>query len=228
MNDITENINETPTCAICLEQLTIPSPNICITECNHVFHLNCFLQNREFNRLCPMCRSDIPIGAQNEQHHIVALPDVMIDDDNLQDNALLNRFEVLEEIAIGTQLQRRIREIADFASNNNISNFELGGHDVIDNVHEQIYNICMFFLNSTLNYFRNREQNSLNINNINIQFHTNLFNLHDRITIVIDNAANNNIRDNRTFDRLEHNIHNLCIEFSESILDTERVNIHYD
>jgi|LakMenEpi03Aug12_release.lakeMendotaPanAssembly.Ray.scaffolds.fasta_scaffold268551_1 hypothetical protein len=223
MNDILQNTHNLHTCAICLDEVLISGANMCITECMHVFHLSCFLQNREFNTTCPMCRADILIAQQNDQAYQIGLPDIMIEnDDNNQPNLLHNRFDVFEEIANGSQLERRIREIVDFAANNNISNIELAD---LDNVFQQIHNICMFFVDSAFNYFRNIEQIELHIDNINIEFHSYNFNLHEKIGIIIDNACNNNIRNNITFDRMEHDIYNLCIEFGDSIISTEQDNL---
>lgn len=227
MSNELENMPITQTCAICLEELTVPSPNICITECAHVFHLNCFLQNREFNITCPMCRSDIPKGVQPFQEEVQdlnVLPDGMLEENvSVQQNLLFDIFGILEDISIGRQLATEIRFIVNSAANNNISNFDIEPHEVIDIIHEQIYQLCISFANSAFNYLRNianhrYDINHLNYNNVNFQFHINQFDLHDRITALVTSAANNNIRDNRTFDKMEHDIHNLCIHFSDSVI----------
>jgi len=45
-------------CSICLINIDNTSNNIIKTECNHVFHSNCFLQNVAFNGFdCPNCRN---------------------------------------------------------------------------------------------------------------------------------------------------------------------------
>lgn len=45
-------------CSICLINIDNTSKNIIKTECNHVFHSNCFLQNVAFNGFgCPNCRN---------------------------------------------------------------------------------------------------------------------------------------------------------------------------
>ena len=59
--------NSIHTCAICLEDLIIPCNNMCITECSHIFHLNCLLISRERNRKCPLCRTNIALV--NQQSH---------------------------------------------------------------------------------------------------------------------------------------------------------------
>ena len=217
------NIHIIETCAICLEELTIPSPNICITECSHVFHLICLLRNREFNTACPMCRSDILVG--NEQDpDLNVLPDAMLDENaNEPQNIEFNIINLFEEVAIGNRLEDQIRDIVHSAANNNISNFDMNLRETIDMIHQQIYHLCINFLESTLNYLRNVADhryniNRLNYNNINMHFHINMFDLDDRIVWLVNNAANNNIRDNRTFDRMEHDIHNLCLEFSDSVI----------
>lgn len=222
MSNILENMPITHTCVICLEELTVPSPNICITECAHVFHLNCFLQNREFNITCPMCRSNIPIDEQDQDLNV--LPDGMLDENaNEPQNGEFNINNLLEEVAIGIQLDGEIRDIVRSAANNNISNFNMNPRETIDMIHQQIYHLCINFLESTLNYLRNVADHRYNIhqinyNNNNMHFYINIFELHERIGWLVNNAANNNIRDNRTFDRMEHDIHNLCLEFSESVI----------
>ena len=224
MSNQLENMPITHTCAICLEELTVPSPNICITECAHVFHLNCFLQNREYNITCPMCRSDIPIGEPQEVQELNVLPDGMLEENvNAQQNMVFNIYDVFEEVAIGCQLEGDIIDIVHSASNNNISNFDMNPHETIDMIHEQIYHLCINFVNSTSNYLRNIADlryniNHLNYNNIYMQFYINRFDLHERIAWLVDNAANNNILDNRTFDRMEHDIHNLCFEFNDYVI----------
>lgn len=45
-------------CSICLIDIDDTKKNIIKTECNHVFHSNCFLQNVAFNGFdCPNCRN---------------------------------------------------------------------------------------------------------------------------------------------------------------------------
>ena len=214
-------LNRIETCAICLDELIISSPNTCITECAHVFHLNCFLQNREFSNTCPMCRSDIPIGEQPQDQHFDVLPDGMLDENDF------NILGALHEVAIGSLLEAQIRNIVNSAANNNISNFNLEPHELIDIINQQIYDLCINFVNSAFNYLRNIANpiyniNHLNYNNINFQFYVNQFDLHERIGRIVDNAANNNILDNITFDTMEHEIHNLCIQFSESVILNEQ------
>lgn len=234
MSSQLENIPITHTCSICLEELSIPSPNMCITECGHVFHLKCLIQNREFNIACPMCRSKIPLGEQlfqEQEEDLNVLPDGMLEENghaqqNIEFNdAQLN--EVLEEIAIGSQLDYDIRNIVHLAANNNISNFDMDPHETMNIIHEQIYQLCISFVNSTINYLRNIAIHRYNISHLNFNeadmyYHMFWFNLHDRITRLVDNAANNNILDNRTFDTMEHNIRNLCLEFSKSVIINEQ------
>ena len=45
-------------CSICLIIITDTSKNIIKTECEHIFHSNCFLKNVAFNGFdCPNCRN---------------------------------------------------------------------------------------------------------------------------------------------------------------------------
>jgi len=48
------------TCAICLDEINMSEPNVCRTNCSHIFHVSCILKNTiKFNNKCPMCRSTI-------------------------------------------------------------------------------------------------------------------------------------------------------------------------
>ena len=45
-------------CSICLNSIDDTTNNIIKTECNHIFHSSCFLQNVAFNGFdCPNCRN---------------------------------------------------------------------------------------------------------------------------------------------------------------------------
>jgi hypothetical protein len=220
-------IVNTHNCAICLEEIIFPGPNVCVTECTHLFHLNCFLQNREFNKKCPMCRTDIVSGDQPpieeiEQQQLDVWPDVMIDENNHND-VLINRYSIIRDISLEFNLDAYVRYIVNNAANNDISNLDNNLIEVKVNINTKILDLCINFLNRTLNYFRNIDNlwlyiNNINIDNINIQFYINLFNLHEIITNIVDDASNNNIHNNRTFDKMEHDIKNLCIQFSEDII----------
>ncbi len=52
-------------CPICLERVPPLEKNSCITECGHVFHLECLMRHKELNNSsCPMCRDPL----EKEQH----------------------------------------------------------------------------------------------------------------------------------------------------------------
>lgn len=53
---MTNSIN---TCAICLEDLIIPSNNMYKTNCSHIFHLDCINMSRKNNHKCPLYRAII-------------------------------------------------------------------------------------------------------------------------------------------------------------------------
>jgi len=59
-------------CSICLIIITDTSKNIIKTECEHIFHSNCFLKNVAFNGFdCPNCRNvlvNIPKKDNNEDN----------------------------------------------------------------------------------------------------------------------------------------------------------------
>jgi hypothetical protein len=218
-------------CAICLEEIILMGANICITECSHLFHLNCFLQNREFNRKCPMCRADIvskepPIEVieQQQQQQLDVWPDAMIDENNQNQNDVEpNRYSIINDISREYNLDAFIQYIVNSAANNNISNLDNNVHEVKQFIYQKIRDICINFLNITLNHFRNIDNplftiNNINFNNINLEFYVNLFNLPQTITNIVDYASNNNIHDNRTFDKMEHDIKILCIQFSNDVM----------
>ena len=58
-------------CSICLNSIDDTSKNIIKTECNHIFHSSCFLQNVAFNGFdCPNCRNVLankPDSSDQEQ-----------------------------------------------------------------------------------------------------------------------------------------------------------------
>lgn len=56
------------TCSICLNDIDDTSKNIIKTECNHIFHSTCFLQNVAFNGFdCPNCRNVLANKPEPEQ-----------------------------------------------------------------------------------------------------------------------------------------------------------------
>jgi hypothetical protein len=46
-------------CSICLESVAPMAKNSCITECGHVFHLDCMMRLKLKSSSCPMCRSPL-------------------------------------------------------------------------------------------------------------------------------------------------------------------------
>lgn len=209
--------NITHTCAICLEDLVIPCPNMCMTECSHIFHLNCLLRSRENNRKCPLCRADIP----NEQQHNEVIE---VSDNILEQTNLIQEIEtVLQEIVNGTQLNTRITDIVNNASNNNISNMEVDQrHQYID----QINTLCIEFCNSTFNYLTNFRHlyniDYINYNNVNLYYYSSLYNLNQKITEIVERACINDIRNNMTFYRMENDIYDVCLGYGEYLIQ----NIH--
>lgn len=224
-------------CAICLEQLNIPSPNLCVTECNHVFHLNCFLHNREYNVLCPICRANVPINIQEVRND---LPDLIDDEpdriDNedaeleqnmnninrLDNNNLLDMnayFGFFENIIAGTRINEEIRNIVDLASNNDISNQEYNNRATIVDIRNQILNLITLFAQSSINYLVSIQHNNsvINLNN-NINYYIIEYNAFNAINDIIYEAINNNIRNNITYQTMENNINSLCKQFTMFLL----------
>jgi hypothetical protein len=72
-------------CSICLIIITDTSKNIIKTECEHIFHSNCFLKNVAFNGFdCPNCRNvlaNVPKKDNDEEYD---------DDDDEYELYLLN------------------------------------------------------------------------------------------------------------------------------------------
>jgi hypothetical protein len=54
-------------CSICLNDIDDTSRNIIKTECSHIFHSTCFLQNVAFNGFdCPNCRNTLANKPEQE------------------------------------------------------------------------------------------------------------------------------------------------------------------
>ena len=209
------SISNIHTCAICLEELSVSARNSCITECAHVFHLNCLLRNREHNTRCPICRNDIfheqPVNELEYQQNENVLPDGMIENDNMNQIVLLTRNsrnrifqEIWNEMDLDDDIRCIIYSIADMENN------------LIEPIIAQIQDVCIQFGNSCLNYFRNVLQVDINIEmNIHVRHIGHFYN---KIVQIIYNAINNNIQNNITVDRMESDICNLCFEYSERII----------
>ena len=220
-------------CAICLEQLNIPSPNLCVTECNHVFHLNCFLHNREYNVLCPICRANVPMNIQEVRNDIPELIDEAnrIDNDEpelegnfnnihtLFNNLGMDAFDFFENIIAGTQINEEIQNIVNFAYNNDISNQEYNNRDTIVAIRNQILNLITLFAQSSINYLVSIQHNNsvINLNN-NINYYIIEYNAFNAINDIIYEAINNNIRNNITYQTMENNINSLCKQFTMFLL----------
>jgi hypothetical protein len=216
------SISNTHTCAICLEELIIPAINSCITECAHVFHLNCLLRNREHNIRCPICRKEIhheqPVNEVVYQQNENVLPDGMIEDNNMNQIVLLtrnSRNRIFEEIWIGTNLDDDISGIVS-----SVADVE---NNQIEPIISQIQDVCIQFGNSCLSYFRNILQHDIHyLNyNINIEMNIHIGHFYNKIVQIINNAINNNIQNNMTVDRMENDIRNLCFEYSERVIFNE-------
>jgi hypothetical protein len=209
--------NSRHTCAICLEDLVIPSPNMCMTECSHIFHLNCLLRSREHNRTCPLCRADIP----NDQQHNIDNDVIEVNDNIIEEADLIENIEnVLLEIVNGSQLNTSITEIVNNASNNNISNMEV--QERLRFI-ERIHNLCNDFCNSTFNYLTHF-RHLYNIDyidyytQVNLYNYSILYNMNEQITQIVERAAANNIRNNMTFDRMENDIYDVCLDYCHYII----------
>ena len=212
--------NSTHTCAICLEDLVIPSHNMCMTECSHIFHLNCLIRSLEHNKTCPLCRADIP----NEQQHHVDNDVIEVNDNIIVEADLIENIDtVLQEIVNGTQLNTSITDIVSNASNNNISNMEV---DERVRYIERIHNLCIDFCNSTFNYLTSFRYlyniNYIDYTNVNLGYYSDMFHMNEKITEIVERAAINNIRDNITFYRMENDIHDVCLDHSNYVI----INLH--
>ena len=201
------------TCAICLEELVVPSPNMCMTECSHIFHLTCLLRNMEHNTKCPMCRSDIPAIAQQ-------VPGANENNPNLEQNANdsphnIERLMILNDRIENMQLDHRIVDIVIRASNNDISNHIETHERVIDD----IYNLCMTFGRNTSNYMMHSGvMNNIEIVPTNIDYQADIYNLRADVRELVRHFANSDIRNNFIHQQMENAIHDLCIEFGDNII----------
>ena len=52
-------IQETHTCSVCLDELSLGNENTTKTGCGHTFHLSCLLKSLTQKNTCPMCRGDL-------------------------------------------------------------------------------------------------------------------------------------------------------------------------
>lgn len=52
-------IQETHTCSVCLDELSLGNGNTTTTGCGHTFHLSCLLKSLTQKNTCPMCRGDL-------------------------------------------------------------------------------------------------------------------------------------------------------------------------
>ncbi len=204
----------THNCAVCLEELTIPSTNICITDCSHAFHLNCLLKNRQHNTRCPVCRKDIPSGDQPVLNQRITTTDntrnyylkiylfvlVLFIIFQAYNNAYFERNDVPEEMAIENQLNHDIKGIMSAVAHIEIRQKE----PVVD----QILKTCVQFGNSALHYVNN----ILKIESNYLQPDMN--HLHSKIVQIVNNAVHHNI----TFDQFENDIRNCCFAYTESLI----------
>jgi hypothetical protein len=151
---------------------------------------------------------------ENNHHYTEYIDDVLSDDDTVDFPHTL-----FEEIANTVNLQRLIKELIDRTFDNDIS--KLDNQDTITYIHKEIFNICLYFVDSTKNYFRNMENCCLNIDRISPEFYTVSFHLDERITSIINNTISNK-DDNINFDEMKNDIYNMCIDFSESMIECEK------
>lgn len=206
--------NDTHNCAVCLEELTIACRNSCITDCAHVFHLNCLLKNRQHNTRCPVCRKDILIGerpvsqnrtANNSQNYYLKIYlfilVLYILFQSYNNNVFLKRNDILEEMLIENQLNDDIKDIMS-----SVARIEIPKK--IDPIVDQIRDACIHFTNSSLHYVRNVLKYDINY----IPFDKNQ--LHSKIVQIVNDAVHQNI----TFAHLEKDIRNCCFQYTESIL----------
>lgn len=209
--------NSTHTCAICLEELVIPCPNMCMTECSHIFHLNCLLMSREHNDKCPLCRADILSQRQNDNVQIIEENNI------IEEDIIENIDNVLIIIDNGMQLSTSITNIVNNASNNNISDMLVHERQIYI---DQISNLCTNYVESMFNYltaFRyDYNINHVNYHNVNLRHYTDMYNMNEKISEMVERASINNIRNNITFYRMENDIHDLCHRFGEYLI----MNLH--
>jgi hypothetical protein len=206
--------NDAHNCAVCLEELTIPCTNSCITDCAHVFHLKCLLKNRQHNTRCPVCRKDISIGerpvsqnrtADNTQNYYLKIYVFILVVYILYqayNNVVLDRNTILEEMLIENKLNHDIKDILS-----SVARIEI---PKIDPIAHQIRDACIHFGNSSLHYIRNVLKYDINY----LPFDKNQ--LHSKIFQIVNDAVHHNI----TFAHFETNIRNCCFDYIESKLLT--------
>jgi len=114
------------TCIICSKQISISKNNYVISQCNHLFHLNCLLSINKFSNKCPSCDTYLL-----EPNYLDNVKYEWIDILNLIDIIISNLKEcILKEKMI------KIKSILNYNLENNIKdNIEI----FIDNLVEICY-----------------------------------------------------------------------------------------
>ena len=76
MNQVEDEIS----CPICF--LNIETKDVCVTECNHKYHLSCLLKSLEIHNSCPLCRRQVKETPPPPEINInnIILPDEDYDD----------------------------------------------------------------------------------------------------------------------------------------------------
>ena len=88
----------------------------------------------------------------------------------MKENNQLESEEMLEDLT--EQISNNKNEMNGIEESlcdkkNNISNFNLEPHELIDIINQQIYDLCINFVNSAFNYLRNIANPIYNINHLN-------------------------------------------------------------
>ncbi len=80
----------TTNCTVCLEPIDTSQNNYCVSQCNHLFHLDCLLTVSKNNFKCPICNGDLAEQTNNEINEL----------DNIEPNNFKDNYIEYEQIEI--------------------------------------------------------------------------------------------------------------------------------
>ena len=115
-------------CSICFEYIT--NTNVCITKCDHKFHLSCILQI--LNNECPLCRSKLYDEDIEDIEDDEAVKDINDFYDHIQiimDNAERNNYPTPNHAKlVGSNISNHVKDLLlDVIDNDAIARAQAAG-----------------------------------------------------------------------------------------------------
>ena len=105
-------INAVTDCCICMD--TIQITNKAVTECGHVFCLNCLLQHTKNKNDCPMCRHTLgpePPEPRVDMSTFGSILNVVLGNDALRDFIITSIFDERLQLIQRQQAQRQAQQV---------------------------------------------------------------------------------------------------------------------